>query len=319
MLDDYKEEQPIAYKIMLNAVKKNKSSHAYLIVANGYPRQLNLALDFSKYLLCPYGYSNNKLCQACHQCQKIDDGNFTEIKMVEPAGLQIKKDQIKDLKKEFSKKAIDSKQKIYIIDHADQMNETTANSILKFLEEPEPNITAILLTDNLYQILSTIISRCQIIALRKTSQGDLKTINKIANFLYNNDKDISNYINDDHSQLEIESVLAMLKYLEQNKLDTLLKSRSLWHTVFDDKISSERGYTILLLFYKDILNYKLLKQVEYMDDFVDDIIKIANSNSVKALISKITIILNSKKQVKNNANLSLLFDKLVIEMSDIDD
>ena len=36
MLDDFKEEQAIMYKLLCNSVNKNKTSHAYLLEFNGF-------------------------------------------------------------------------------------------------------------------------------------------------------------------------------------------------------------------------------------------------------------------------------------------
>jgi len=56
MLDDYKENQPVVYKTLINAVKKNKFSHAYLFETHGYSKSLDLVLSFVKYILCPNNY-----------------------------------------------------------------------------------------------------------------------------------------------------------------------------------------------------------------------------------------------------------------------
>lgn len=72
-----------------------------------------------------------------------------------------------DLQSEFSKKSIEGSKKVYIIKSADKMNIQTANSILKFLEEPIDEIIAILVVDNINLMLPTIISRCQVIKLNK--------------------------------------------------------------------------------------------------------------------------------------------------------
>ena len=45
------------------------------------------------------------------------------------------------------------------------MRAETSNSMLKFLEEPDNNVVAILMTNNYNNILSTIVSRCQVIKL----------------------------------------------------------------------------------------------------------------------------------------------------------
>ena len=42
MLDNYKESQEIAYSLLMNSIKKNKLSHAYLFNANNN----EFAMDF---------------------------------------------------------------------------------------------------------------------------------------------------------------------------------------------------------------------------------------------------------------------------------
>ena len=52
------------------------------------------------------------------------------------------------------------------------MTEQAANSLLKFLEEPEDDIIAILSCKNISAVLPTIISRCQQIKLVGKSEND---------------------------------------------------------------------------------------------------------------------------------------------------
>ena len=167
MLDIYKDGQAIAYNTMMNAINNNKISHAYLFDSNGNPDVMDIVLSFVKSIVClEYNDENN----AIKVCKRIDEGNYLDVMVIEPDGLWIKKNQIIDLQNEFSKKAVEGRKKIYIIKSADKMNVQTANSILKFLEEPEDNIVAILVSDNVHQLLDTIVSRCQLISL--TNKND---------------------------------------------------------------------------------------------------------------------------------------------------
>ncbi|MBQ1322147.1 MAG: hypothetical protein IIY72_09260 [Solobacterium sp.] len=50
--------------------------------------------------------------------------------------------------------------KVYIILHAENMSIGAMNGLLKFLEEPAPDVYAILTTDNIERLLPTVISRC---------------------------------------------------------------------------------------------------------------------------------------------------------------
>ena len=72
-------------------------------------------------------------------------------------------DQIRFLKNEFSKSAIEGNQKVLIMLAADRMTEGAANSLLKFIEEPVGNVAIFLLTADKSAILPTIISRTQVI------------------------------------------------------------------------------------------------------------------------------------------------------------
>src|SRR3954453_15733780 len=51
--------------------------------------------------------------------------------------------------------------RIFVLERVDVMNDETANSLLKTLEEPPSYVVLILLTDRPTQVLPTIASRCQ--------------------------------------------------------------------------------------------------------------------------------------------------------------
>ena len=106
MLDDFVKIQPIAYKILKKSKEKNKVSHAYIIETNGYSKGLDIAIAFSKYLLCPKSYTNSEKCQNCTQCFTIDKNEFIELKIIESDTSQIKKEQIDNLQLDFTKKPV---------------------------------------------------------------------------------------------------------------------------------------------------------------------------------------------------------------------
>ena len=63
-------------------------------------------------LLCPYNYSNSDKCVDCTQCKNIDKNIFQDIKIIEPDGLWIKKEQLDELQKEFSEKSVITNKKL---------------------------------------------------------------------------------------------------------------------------------------------------------------------------------------------------------------
>ena len=319
MLDDFSLEQNIVYKILINSVKNNKYSHAYLIETNGYSKGLDLGIAFAKYLLCPNSYSNNKNCGNCSQCMNIDKNEFIELKIIDPEGQWIKKSQLEELQEIFSKKSVVGNKKIYIINKAEKLNPASSNSLLKFLEEPEEGIIAILICENIYQLLSTIVSRCQVLSLKnKMNLDNLSTKERIANYLSNNKEDIENFINNEDSIIKIEKVIEFIKYYEENHSNTLIYINKLWHEYFKEKTDIYNSFTMMLLFYKDILNLKLGKIIQVFTDYVNEVNIIEEKNSLDEITSKINVIMDLREKIKFNVNSNLLMDKLIIELGRCD-
>lgn len=316
MLDEFLLEQEKVTKILKNSILKNKLSHAYLFEVNNYKNKKNIALAFAKMILCPHNYSNNKKCVNCTQCKNIDKNIFPEIKIIEPDGLWIKKEQLDILQKEFNEKSILSNKKIYIIDQADRLNKSAANSILKFLEEPEENIIAILITDNIYQLLDTIISRCQIISFSKEHNiSSLSFIEKIKNNVTLNE---NKNLPDEILEIQIGQTIEFITYFEKNKLDTLLKTQKLWHNNFKEKDDIIFAINIMILFYQDVLNDKLNRYLKIFTQYELQIKEISNHNTIHSITNKINILIKTKQKINVNTNSSLLIDKLILELERCD-
>ena len=145
----------------------NRISHAYLIEVDNKD-DYSFIYSFIKMILCNLHYedlssSDNPII---HQ---IDSGVFPDLTIVSSDGNTISKSLIKDLQKEFNHKTLSGNKKIYIIEDAQKMNDSSSNTILKFLEEPEEDIIAFLVTDNRYHVLETILSRCQVLSLKENN------------------------------------------------------------------------------------------------------------------------------------------------------
>ena len=315
MLDDFKVEQPIAYQILLNSLKYNRCSHAYLFETRNYYNKDKLALAFAKYLLCSEHHTSQDAAKKCSICKRIEDGNFTELKIIEPEGNWIKKEQIDELQKMFSTKAVESERKVYIIKEAEKMNSSAANSILKFLEEPEDNIVAILLSDNIYQLLNTIVSRCQVISLREVQYKEShNTLENIANIICNNSQEVLNFLSNYQENNKLDIIIKFATEYELNHLDVLLDIKNRWFDYFVDRDSIRQALLILILFYKDLLNLKLNLKLEYFNDNKDKLFKIIDKLTTEEIYITIEIILKHYKELDYNANINLLMDKLIIDL-----
>ena len=313
MLDGYQNTQPIVYKILKNAILNNQYSHAYLIETGGFYDAFNFVMAFSKSLLCPLKKLTKENCAECHQCEVIDSGNFPEIEIIAPDGLWIKKEQLQNLQKEFNTKALIGNKRIYIINQAEKLNKSAANSILKFLEEPEGNIIAILMTDNIYNVLSTIRSRCQILRL-KSSNKNIDASNPIQKIIKIIKQE--NEMDDETLELKTSKVIEFINYYEKNHLNTLLYIGKLWNDYINSKEELNYAYEIMIDYYKDILNYKLNKALDIFE-INNDIKNIAQKNTQEEICEKINKLVELKELIKYNINSSLLMDKLIMSLEGV--
>lgn len=313
MLDDYKESQPIVYQILKNAIINDKCSHAYLIETGGFYDSFNFTMSFIKSLLCPQKKLTKENCGNCHQCEVINSKNFPEIEIIAPDGLWIKKEQLQKLQKEFNTKALIGNKRVYIITKADRLNKSAANSILKFLEEPDNNLVAILLADNIYNVLSTIRSRCQILKLKSSniSKENLTPIQKLKQITIT-----QNNIVDENIDNKIEKVITFVNYYEKNHLNVLLYIGKLWNEYITSKDEYEIAFEIMITYYKDILNYILNKPLEVFE-INEEIQNIASINTKEEICRKINKLVELKELIKYNINTSLLMDKLIMSLEGV--
>ena len=312
MLDDYKDSQKIIYQTIINSVKKNKLSHAYLIELTDSNNGLDFALAISKFLLCPNHYSNNDNCRDCNICHQVDNNNYIELKIIEPDGNYIKKNQVKELQENFRTESIVNNYKIYIILEAEKMNEEASNSMLKFLEEPNDGIIAILLTSNMYQVYNTIKSRCQILKMAKEKNVIDDSAKKLANYLYDNKE-----IDLELFKENINCIIDYYSYFEINKLKTIIfKNKNILQQI-KNNFEIDSFFKLSILLYKDVLNIILKKELEYFNNYEDTLKEMAKNNNQESISQKINIIIDLGLKVKYNANQNLLLDKLVIMLAEV--
>lgn len=161
-------KQPEIYQLFNRIIQNNSLKHAYLFEGYSGTGKLEMSRYIAKSQLC-FNSEGNEPCLECTQCHRIANGEHPDVIEVFPEGKSqsIKVERIRQLKDEFSKSGVEGKRKFIIVDKVDSMTISASNSLLKFLEEPDGDVTIFLLTSNKQNILPTIISRCQVISFSK--------------------------------------------------------------------------------------------------------------------------------------------------------
>jgi len=152
----YGQEGPIS--VLKSALEKKRVPHAFLFYGAEGIGKRTTALVFAKALNCEAGGAD--ACDACTSCRKIDSGNHPDILIIRPEGQFIKVADIKELQERMRFRPLEGTRRVVIIDDAERMNITSANSLLKTLEEPSPTNVFILVSSRPHLLPLTILSRC---------------------------------------------------------------------------------------------------------------------------------------------------------------
>ena len=294
MLEKYSESQKMFYDYFRLSFDSNHVLHAYLIETNGVSYAFNLALDLAKFFLCNGEY-DDKICNL------IDHGNYPNLKIIGNED-KIKKGDITDLKTDFSMTSLDEKRQVYILKDAESLNKNAANSLLKFLEEPEGNVIAIILCDKVSNVLSTIVSRCQVISLI----NDDNVYEGVFANIYDSESDM---IFESFVEEKTKEFSEIYNDFESKKT-AILGSQDIYNIKDEFKEFLWFGYYL----YSDVLSYKLERKTK-LDSSV--IKKIADKNEAYDIIKKMNIIDKFIYNLRYNVNMNLYIDNFIISMGSV--
>jgi DNA polymerase-3 subunit delta' len=152
-------KQPQVVRLLQNALRRDTLAHAYIFNGPQGTGRKQTAEILAQALYCTE--LPDDACGECLACRTIAHRNHPDIHWIEPDGVNIKIDQIRELQRKFAYRSNHSGAKVYVLNEAERLNIQAANCLLKFLEEPTSKVVAILITDNGQALLPTIRSRAQ--------------------------------------------------------------------------------------------------------------------------------------------------------------
>lgn len=271
--------------------RENKLAHAYLIETNNIDKAVEEIKELIKAINCESEF--NKQCNNCNLCNLITKNNLPSLKIIEPEGTSIKKSQILELKDAFNSIPIYSKYNTYIIKSAEKLNSSSANAMLKFIEEPTPGILGFFLTNNKDIIIATVKSRCQNYVLNYQSDNILEKLN-----------------------IDIEE-FKVLKELVIKYLEAIDQSEYINNKTMIIKYLPERSQIIMflkLIFEIYYQKYLKINNLEY-DEKTLEIYSIPHNNDI--INKKLKVIAKIIQEMSYNVSIELELDKFVLEMRGI--
>lgn len=321
---DMSTKQPVVSKMLVNSLKRDRISHAYIFQGSRGTGKSALSRLFAKSIFCK-NRKDAEPCNACKDCRRIDSGNHPDLHWIIPDGASIKNDQILQLQKEFSYTGMESDRKVYVMEDADKMTANASNRLLKFLEEPGAHTTAILLTENSQALLQTIQSRCQILALQPLHEGQFEELLISEGLPQSTARLLSQLTQNYEEAMEISGqewfakarklVVQLVEVLETRPNEALLFIHSQWMPVMKDRELQQLALHLLLLWFKDI--------IYLYADRPDSIIYIQEKDRLENSLrhwtrqratDSLQSVMEAKRQLDQNVHPALVMEKLTLQM-----
>ena len=163
--------------------RRTQLPHALLISGQRGIGKFELARSFAESLLCENTTNIFEACGSCSACGWLAQGNHPDFRLLQPDALaeeegdggetsgkkkpsqQITIGQVRALDDFLHVGTHRHGARIILVNPAEAMNRSTANSLLKSLEEPISSTLFILVSSEPERLLPTIRSRCQTISV----------------------------------------------------------------------------------------------------------------------------------------------------------
>lgn len=307
------QKQPIVFQQLAASVAKNRLTHAYLFEGEQGTGKKEMALWLSQRIFCLE--TSDQPCGSCHNCQRISNEEHPDVINILPDGQRIKVDQIREIKETFVKSGMESQQKVLIIHDAEKMTASAANSLLKFIEEPEGKIVIVFLTSAKGRILPTIQSRCQALHFLPLSEKNLKSellsqgISEIdgdllAQLTHSLDKAIEIYQEEWFNESK-ETVDKWLVYILENNSFSFVYVQQKIIKVFKEKEQQGLLFDMLLVYLRGVLSLTIKGQKSQ---------QFPTKWSRQKLLKGIEETLNCRKKIEANVSFQNVCEQFTLHL-----
>ena len=250
---------------------KFEIGNSYIIHIADVPAGVRESIDFAKKINCEKGTG----CGVCRQCSKIERNEHADFTLIPNDDdlnelSSIKIEAIRELRDNAFRKPFEGQYRVFIIRHADRMTDQAQNALLKILEEPPLQSIFLLITGDVFGLLSTVRSRCRQFNYPYMKQADINYESMMGDLVATADTHLDVFFN-------------YTKKISQTKGD-LLKFLDFAIIVLRDVISLRCGHSTI-------------------SSGIEDTLKLMNNNSIEEIIDKLNYYYSMVKDRSINKEL----------------
>ena len=164
--------QKTQWQQVTQLLESERLPHALLLHGNQGLGKADFARALAAALLCDKPTTDHQACGVCSACKLLAANTHPDLHSLQPTAsgnsksknpvLNIRIDEIRHLCETLNQTSQFSGYRVTILDQADKLTISAANSLLKTLEEPGQKVLLILITARTYRLPITIRSRCQL-------------------------------------------------------------------------------------------------------------------------------------------------------------
>lgn len=291
--------------------------------------KFNFVMSISARIFCK-NYDNFFACGKCNSCTLIRSNNHPDLKILSPQSLNLESlyisyygnninesiseeiciDQIRTLENWFYNSTyITDSYKILIIYPANKLNIISANSILKILEDTNNKILFFIISNNIYEIVPTIISRCSRILLPTPSYQETKIWLNNHNMVKNVDDWIAFHSGSPlHIFLDMKNNINTYEDFICNLMQLLISEEANNYDLFlsyFEKFGANKCISILQKLFFDLIQVHYHSEIRYFPKQKDMIFAIGNKYSLDNFFNIWYWLYDKKKLLSSNKNLNI--------------
>ena len=297
-----------------NGVKKTleKPFHAYIIHGPKGSGKHTLEKILTASFVCE---SDEKPCGKCSQCKKYLSGNHVDVMYIPT---DIKVGILREKLKDASYLPNEAEHRVFVFYEAEKLTPACQNALLKIVEEPPSHAVFIFLTENTGAILSTLRSRCEMIAMEPVDDREI--------YKYLLRPEFSK-ISDEQKKAAVAFsggyIGAACSFLSNEKSELLVKcdrfARAIINNRMDEalRIASFKDRNELVLFTDELYSYFTVHLRSLKSGNVDGLNSEIQSLGQDRLALLCIKLASLKDKMKLNVNVSLFSTALIAECQNI--